>query len=57
VAEDRDRPGIYISIVEFPSYEKAIEQSNNPDLSQFASRLAQLMSGRRGSETSTFGLC
>jgi quinol monooxygenase YgiN len=45
VTEDRDRPGTYISIVEFPSYEKAMEQSNNPDLSQFASRLAQLMSG------------
>jgi hypothetical protein len=43
--EDRDRPGTYIAIVEFPSYEKAMEQPNNPVLSEWASRLAQLMSG------------
>jgi quinol monooxygenase YgiN len=43
--EDRDRPGTYVSIVEFPSYEKAMEQSNSPALSEFVSQLAQLMSG------------
>jgi hypothetical protein len=43
--EDLDRPGTYVSIVEFPSYEIAMEQSNNPALSEFAGQLAQLMSG------------
>jgi hypothetical protein len=43
--EDRDRPGTYISIVEFASYEKAMEQSNNPLLSEAAGQLVQLMSG------------
>lgn len=43
--EDRDRPGTYIAVVEFPSYEKAMEQSNSPVLSEFAGQLAQLMSG------------
>jgi hypothetical protein len=31
--------------VEFASYEKAMEQSNNPLLSEAAGQLAQLMSG------------
>lgn len=35
VTEDRDKPGTYISIVEFPSYEEAMKQSNHPALSEF----------------------
>ena len=45
IAEDRDRPGTYISIVEFPSYEKAMEQKDNPANSEFSASLAKIMSG------------
>lgn len=48
VAEDRDRPGTYISIVEFPSYEEAMKQSNHPALSAFVNTSeAPLMANRR----------
>jgi hypothetical protein len=39
---DRDRPNTYLQIVEFPSYEKALENSKNPATSEFAERLAKL---------------
>jgi len=45
ITEDRDRPGTYISIVEFPSYEKAMEQQSNPATSEFSTNLAKIMSG------------
>jgi len=45
ITEDRDRPGTYISIVEFPSYEKAMEQQSNPATSAFSASLAGVMSG------------
>ena len=45
VTEDRDRPGTYISIVEFPSYERAMEQQSNPATSEFSASLAEVMSG------------
>jgi len=45
ITEDRDRPGTYISIVEFPSYEKALEQQSNPATSAFSASLAEIMSG------------
>ncbi|HUZ41336.1 MAG TPA: hypothetical protein VMU68_08115 [Acidimicrobiales bacterium] len=45
ITEDRDRPGTYISIVEFPSYEKAMEQQSNPATSKFSANLAKIMSG------------
>jgi len=45
ITEDRDRPGTYISIVEFPSYEKAMEQQGNPATSEFSANLAKIMSG------------
>ena len=45
ITEDRDRPGTYISIVEFPSYEKAMEQQSNPATSAFSTSLAEVMSG------------
>ena len=47
ITEDRDRPGTYLSINEFESYEAAMEQSNNPLLSEFAQKLSELMTGRR----------
>lgn len=45
IVEDRDRPGTYISIVEFPSYEKAMEQQSNSATSDFSAGLANVMSG------------
>lgn len=48
VAEDRDKPGTYISIVEFPSYEEAMKQSNHPALSEFVQSIgSELMADRR----------
>lgn len=35
ITEDRDKPGTYISIVEFASYDDAMKQSNHPALSEF----------------------
>jgi len=45
--EGRDREGkdTYIQIVEFPSYEKAMENSNRPETAEFAERLAKLCDG------------
>ena len=39
---DRDRPGVYLNIVEFDSYEAAMENSNRPETGEFAARLAKL---------------
>jgi hypothetical protein len=45
LGSDRDQPGTYIQIVEFPSYELAMENSNRPETGEFASRLAALCLG------------
>ena len=42
---DRDRDDTYIQIVEFPSYEQAMENSNRPETAEFAERLAKLCDG------------
>jgi|SRR5579871_772180 len=48
VTEDRDRPGTYISIVEFASYDEAMKQSGHPALSEFMSKVGpDLMANRR----------
>jgi hypothetical protein len=39
---DRDREGFYLSIVEFDSYEAAMENSNRPEVGEYAARLAKL---------------
>jgi hypothetical protein len=39
---DRDRPGFYLNIIEFDSYEAAMENSNRPETGEFAARLAKL---------------
>ena len=41
---DRDQPGTYVQIVEFPSYEAAMENSARPETSKLAGRLAALSS-------------
>ena len=42
VTEDRDRPGHYLSIVEFKSHESAMQNSARPEVSQFAAKFAAL---------------
>ena len=39
---DRDRPGSYVHIVEFPSYEEAMKNSNDPRTAEFAKRMGTL---------------
>jgi len=39
---DRDRPGTYVQIVEFPSYEAAMANSDDVHTREFASRLQEL---------------
>jgi hypothetical protein len=42
VTADRERPGYYLNIVEFESYESAMTNSARPDVSAFASKMAAL---------------
>jgi quinol monooxygenase YgiN len=42
LAADRDRPNTYVQIVEFPSYEAAMANSDLPETSELADKLAKL---------------
>jgi hypothetical protein len=42
ICVDRAAPGQYVAIVEFPSYEAAMENSNLPETEAFAQGLAAL---------------
>lgn len=42
---DRDNENTYVHIVEFPSFEKAMENSNRPETADFAAQLAKLCDG------------
>ena len=42
---DRDRPNTYIHIVEFPSYEEAMANSESPETQAFAAKMAELCDG------------
>jgi len=42
---DRDAANTYVQIVEFPSYEDAMANSNLPETSEFAAQLAALCDG------------
>ena len=41
-AADRDQPGRFVQLVEFPSYEAAMENSSHPATSDFARALKEL---------------
>lgn len=43
--QDRDQPDTYIQIVEFPSYEDAMSNSDLPETASFAERLTELCGG------------
>ena len=45
ITADKDRAGYYLSLVEFDSYEAAMEASNRPETQEFFGRLAKLMDG------------
>ena len=42
VTADRDRPGYYLNIVEFGSYDEAMANSARPEVNTFATRMAAL---------------
>lgn len=43
LCQDRDRPGTYLNLVFFDSYEAAMENSDLPETREFAARLASLL--------------
>jgi hypothetical protein len=45
VTQDREDPTLYRTIVEFPSYEEAMENSADSRTSEFAGRMAALCDG------------
>jgi hypothetical protein len=45
VTADRDRPGYYLVLVEFNSYEEAMKNSNDPVTSQYAEEMGALLEG------------
>jgi quinol monooxygenase YgiN len=45
VTADQERPGHYLSIVEFESAEAAMEASSRPETQEFFGRLTELMDG------------
>jgi len=42
---DRDRPNHYFSVLEFDSYDSAMENSNRPETTEFAMKMAALCDG------------
>ena len=44
-AQDRENPGTYVQIVEFPSYEAAMENSDRPETGEFAAKMSALCDG------------
>ncbi|MCU1457927.1 MAG: hypothetical protein JWL73_2019 [Actinomycetia bacterium] len=45
LTQDRDRPDTYLQIVEFPSFEDAMSNSDLPETAGFAKQLAELCDG------------
>ena len=45
VTADRDRPGHYVVVVEFDSYEEAMRNSDDPATGRYAAEMATLMDG------------
>ena len=44
-SRDRDADDTYVQIIEFPSYEAAMANSNLPETGEFAAQLAELCDG------------
>ena len=45
ITEDRTRPGHFLVIVEFDSYEEAMRNSNDPVTSEYAEKVAAMLEG------------
>lgn len=45
VCADRDTPNRYTTVVEFASYEEAMENSNRPETGEFAQQMMKLCDG------------
>ena len=45
ITADRDRSGTYLNIVEFDSYDEAMQNSARPEVGEFAARLGELCDG------------
>jgi uncharacterized protein (DUF1330 family) len=45
ITEDRDRPGTYVVIIEFDSYEIAMKNSNDPETDKTTKELGTLLDG------------
>jgi hypothetical protein len=45
ITEDRARPGHYLVIVEFDSYDEAMKNSNDPVTGQYAEKVTALLDG------------
>ena len=45
ITADRDRPGHYRTIIEFDSYDEAMQNSARPETTEFASQMAKLCDG------------
>ena len=46
MAKDRDKPNSYVVMVEFPSYEAAEANNNDPRTQEFAAKMQQLASSK-----------
>ncbi|MER7185793.1 hypothetical protein ABT404_41120 [Streptomyces hyaluromycini] len=42
ILRDRSRPGHYLGVIEFNSYEEAMQNSNDPETSKLAEQMAAL---------------
>ena len=45
LCEDRDRPGTYVQMVEFPSYEEAMKNSEMPETQEISGKMRKLADG------------
>ena len=45
ICVDRDRPNTYVSIIEFPSYEEAMKNSELPETAAMAEQMGKLCDG------------
>jgi len=45
VCADRDRPGTYVTIAEFPSYEEAMKNNDLPETAELAGKMQSLADG------------
>jgi hypothetical protein len=45
LCEDRGHPGSYLAIVQFSSYEEAMQNSARPETDEMASRMRELVDG------------